>query len=408
MSETSLIKLEPILELIQTFVPAAEAKTNKAMELMAAITAIEDDDDVEYVEQLLGKVKPIYDEYSALRKAITEQTDSLKENLMVYEKRVSYDGKQDNHYTRLRKLLIAYNQVKLEAKQKVEREAELRRQKEDYKVELETQIKKNLAQMVIDRVVEVNDGAKKHFDNATLENFDEEAKKFMGFKPLLKEERYNKCFDAAFDNTKLNDEELKAFVEECKTREPFDKWRDFVVDGITPVINDWRAKIPSLKEEKILVANAKSEEDKKRIEAEQKKKADEEEARKTREFDKLKTEANNAIDNEAEVNKMGNAFQQQGTVQDLGVKGPVKLFVRFTDEKNVVKPLANIIYNCFLSPKFPGIYKLDKSKQPVVDEFNNKQYNEHIEWFLDFFVKNCDAKVPGVEIKEVAKVIIRK
>lgn len=402
------VKIEPIVQQIQAFVPAADEKTAKAEALMAEVLTINDEDDLEYAEGLLGKVKDVYDKFSPERKLITNQTDELKEFLMVYEKRVSYDGKTDNHYTRIRKLIVAFKQAELEKKQKAEREAERRRQVEDYKVSIETQIKKNLAQMVIDRVVSTDEGSRKHFDAATLENFDEQAKKFMGFKPLLKEEFYNACFAVAYDKSKLTEEEFRVFISGMKVLEDYNKWKDLVVEGMTPIMNDWRAKIPVLKEEKVKLANAKSDAERLKLENEQKEKAQAEEDRRKREFEKIKQNANDAIDNEAEVNKMGNAFQQQASVQDLGVKGPVKKAVRFTDDKNVVKPLANVIYQCFLSPKFPGIYKLNKDKEPVLDEQGNKQYNEHIDWFLDFFIKNCDATIPGVEVREVAKVIIRK
>jgi hypothetical protein len=404
------IKLEPLLANIQVFIPEAEAKTAKAVEAMATIETINDQDDLEYAESLLGKVKPVYDKFSALRKEITGPVDELKEFLMVYEKRVSYDGKTDNHYTRIRNMIVAYKQAELEKKQKVEREAEARRIKEDYKVELEAQIKKNLAKMVIDRVVEVDDGAKKHFDKADLASFDAAAKTFMSYEPQLKEERYAQCFQVVIDEKKITIAEFLECVEkQWKVTEPFEKWRDLVIEGITPVINDWRGKIPTLKEDKIKLANAKSEEERLKIEEQQKREANKEEARKKLEFERLQKEANTAIENEAEVNRMGNAFQEQGTVQDLGVKGPVKKVVKFTDEaKNVVKPLANVIYNCFLSPKFPGIYKLNAKKEVVLDDQGDKQYNEHIDWFLDFFVKNCDANIPGIEIIEKAKVIIRK
>jgi len=83
------IKLEPLLANIQVFIPEAEAKTAKAVEAMATIETINDQDDLEYAESLLGKVKPVYDKFSALRKEITGPVDELKEFLMVYEKRVS-------------------------------------------------------------------------------------------------------------------------------------------------------------------------------------------------------------------------------------------------------------------------------------------------------------------------------
>jgi hypothetical protein len=212
-----------------------------------------------------------------------------------------------------------------------------------------------------------------------------------------------------YDKAKLSEAEFEDFItNHMKFIEDYEKWKELVIDGVTPVLNDWRAKIPDLKAEKLRIAAIKDEEQRKKSELESQKRAQEEADRKKAEFEKAKADANKQIEEEADMNRMHNAFQQQATTQELGHVGPVKYVLRFTDDKQVGKPLFNVMYHCFLSPKFPGIYKLDKSKNPVVNEQGQKVYIDAIQYWMDFFVANCDAQVPGTEVKEVAKVIVRK
>ena len=403
------VKLEPVIQLIQAFVPDADVNTSKAEKAMQKWVKIESEDDVDAVNALLVKVKGSYDRWSKYRKDITGPLDEIKEFLMQYEKRVAYDGKTANEYTRLRNLVQTFKQAELDKKRAEEALAAKKREKEDYKVQLETQVKKNLAEMVISRVVEVDDSSRKFFDATTVENFDEEARKYMGFKPILKQDRYDQCFQVAYDKSKLSEEEFGEWVNtHMKVIEAFDKWKDLVVEGITPILNDWRAKIPELKAEKVRISQVKDEAERKRMEDEAKKREQDESDRKKEEFKNLQAEANKQIDEEADINKMHNAFQQQAVTQELGHTGPVKYVLRFTDDKLIVKALANIIYHCFLSPKFQGIYKLDKQKQRVKNEQGELVYVDQIQWWLDFFMSHCDAKIPGTEVKEVAKVIVRK
>lgn len=409
MSTTLPVKLEPVVQLVQQFIPEADEKTAKAVSAMQKITSIESDDDVEAVNGLLTKVKASYDKFSTLRKEITGPLDEIKEFLMQFEKRVAYDGKTANEYTRLRGLIQAYKQEQLEKKKAEEALAAKKREKEDYKVQLEAQIKKNLAQMVIDRVVELDEKSRKWFEQATVENFDEQAKKYSSFKPLLKEEHYDACFNVAYDRDKLPEEEFTDWVKgHVKFIEDYEKWKNLVIEGTTAILNEWRAKIPDLKAEKVSVAQAKSEEEKIRLQAEVAKREQDEADRKKSEFAQLKADAVKQIDEETDINKMNNAFQQQAITQELGDTGPVKRFLRFTDDKQVGKPLFNVMYHCFLSPKFPGIYKLDKNKQRVKNEQGEFEYIAPVQWWLDFFITYCEAEVPGTHIKEVAKVIVRK
>lgn len=407
---TALIQIEPLVQQITTFlteVSSPEGKITKAVAYMRGIDKVENEDDVEYANEVLGKVKTIYDHYAEKRMAITSQTDELKKNLMSFEKLVSPDGKTDNEYTRVRNLIQSYKQAELERVRAEEEKARRQRERDDMKVRLQAQWKKNLVDMTLSRVVEVDEGAAKHFAAATVENFDELAKKFKGFKPLLKPERFQQCFVEPFESGKITPEEFEAWKKEFQVTETYEHWSALVIDGITPVLNQWNARIPELKAEKIRIAQAQGEE-RERLEKEARDREAAEKTRKDTEFAKLKQQAQDDIQLETDQGLMHNAFKEQGVNQQIDSIGPLAKELRFTDTTQVPKALANIIYHCFLNPKFPGIYKLDKSKKPVVDESGVKQYTDQIDWWLRFFMANCDAAIPGTEVKEKAKVIVKR
>lgn len=405
--KTDLIKIEPIVELIKAFVPDADEKTGRAVKAMEAITSIETDEELEQVNGLLVKVKPSYDKYSTLRKAITEPLDQLKAELMQYEKRVAYDGKSDNQYTRLRNLVAQYQQQKLDKIKEAEEAARKKKEFEDYKVDLSTQIKQKLVNLVMDRVVETEEWFKKYFDETTLENWDERVKLPMSLKPGLNEKYYIQCMTVVYDIRKITVEQFNEFLENIKKEEPYDKWKALVIEGLTPIMNEWRAKIPAIKSQKIELANA-SAKDKERIAQEQKMQADAEAERKRQDFANLQKQANDTIAKEGELNKMSNAFVEQASVQQMGDKGLVKKVMKFTKPELVPKALSTIIFHVLGHPKFPGIQKRDAKKQLVVDEKGRPEYVEPVQKWLDFFVANCDAEVEGTKIEEDAKVIVRK
>lgn len=395
------IAIEPLVSAIKEILPTMISGRDKAVARMSQIVAIEDDQALEVINKVLGNAKDAAEKISAMRMNVTRPLDELKANLMQYEKDIKSEDE------RIRKIVAAYNQVKINKRLAEEREAAAKRAKEDYKVELVTRIKQSLLTMVSDRTMKTEDWSRNHFEQATVEDFDAKAKQYNGITPKLDQKFYDACFGILFDANKLNQEEFNALIAELKATESYDKWNKEVMDKIVPILNHWRGKIHELKQQKIDIAKADADE-KQRLLDQQKINAKAEQDRRNEEFAKQTAQAQENLKNESEVNKMGNLFQEQAVVQTLDPKGNTTKQLRFTDDANTVKPLANVMFYCSLSPKFPGVFRKDKEGSFVLDQHGNREYVDHVAWWMDFFVKNCKEKVEGTEVIEVAKVIVRR
>jgi hypothetical protein len=420
MSEAiQIIEIEPLVAQIKALAPIfekslkAEAQLKEQHDYLQELLEEWDGQANEEITEalnnatvLLGHSKSAYEKWNALREAVTKPLDELKKQLMVPEKRVAPDGKTDNYYTKIRETLAKAENIKIARVKREEAKAEAEKEKAIAKVDLQTQIKKNLSQMVIDRVVFLEEWSQKHFDAATVDNFDEVAAKYQAIKPALKQDLYDKCFNTVIANAKLSTEEVNAVKNDLKQIEPFTKWEEAIIQGAMPVLNAWRARIDQLKQEKIAIAQADGDK-KKQLEDAKAKRDAEALAESQKLAEAAKQQSDQAIAQDAELNKMEAQFQEQAVVQTLETTGPKKRILRFTDDKLMVKALATIMYHCFIHPKFPGAYRLDKNKKRVQED-GFDVYADQIDWWVKFFVANCDAVVEGTKIQQVAKVIIRK
>lgn len=402
---TELIKIEPIVQLIQSSLPRMIKGRDNAVAAMKEITEITSDEQLEEANQTLVAVRNTYDGVSGLRKAITAPVDELKKQLMQYES--DLDPNKENEVSRIRKMIGTYNQKKIDEKKAEEEKAAKIKAVENYKVDIVTEIKTKLSNLLVDRVAQVQSGSRDYFAKATLEDFDEKATTFKNMKPKLKEETYLACFPTTWNEALLDKRGFTIVVEQTKLDEPYTKWNELVAAKIAPVLNEWVGKIPELKQQLIDLKNASDENERQRIAAEQKKKADEAQAKRDQELAKLKEQQESAIQQQADVNKLQNDFREQAMTQDLGDTGATKLILRFLDEKPV-QPLCEIIYQCFMNAKFGTIVKRDNKGNAKQDEHGFPEYIDGVDHWVQFFLKNCDVNIKGVEIKQVSKVIVRK
>jgi hypothetical protein len=400
--ETLPIQIAPLTEQIQTVVPKMTKGRDAAVKAAQEMTVIETDEDRAAAADLIVAVETTRDKIKSLREPITKETDKLKQLLMQYEKDVDTEG------VRLRGLVGKFDQLKVEAKKKAEEEARKIKEKENYKVELSTAIRTKLSEMIVQRVEQAHKGSKDFFDQCTLENFDARATQFKSIVPKLKPEFYEACFVAP-DHLRITADEFGELVTKIKAEEPYSKYNELVLDKILPIINEWKAKIPALKQALVDMANAKDEEAKKKLQAKKDEEDKKEEARKQAELQKLKNDQAQHIEQREQIEKMGNTLQEQAIVQEAEDVGPVKLIGRLSNEKPIqVKAICEMIYHCMMSPKFPGIVQLTKDKQPKLDEYGFPEYVDGVDYWLKFLLRHVDVKIEGVETKEVSKTIIRK
>lgn len=396
---TAIVEIAPITEAITKKVPILAGVRDRAVARMRQLTVIETDEDAAEVNDVLVAAKQAYEYLNKERSQITSPLDGLKKQLMQFENEVAADD------DRLRKLLGGYNQAKINKKKEEEDKARQIREKEDYKVELTTLIKRSLADMVMGCAVQVEEFSKKTFDAATVETIDAVAEKYNQIQPGLKPELYEKCFSITH-TSKITPKEFQELIAKIKTDEPYEKYKQIAIDYVVPIINDWRAKIPSIKTSKQALAELDANTRAEALKAEQQKSEQESQQRKNELLTK-QNEIQTNITQEAQVNMLSNSFVEQGTVQSLDATGPTKKVVLLPEDPlQVPKALAQVMYHCFMHPDF-SVYKRDRKKAIVIDENGNQQYADQVQWWLDFYAKNCDAVVEGLRFKDVAKVIVR-
>lgn len=405
---------ETLPALLEKSIPWMEAKHQAADDLLNTIPdVITSDEEAEDVTAKLAAVRSVGTALSERRMEMTKITDAFKDVLMAYER--PFDAKSDkSKYNQRRKILEAWQQKKLEERRKQEQEALKRKELENLKVDLRAKILQALNDNLIDTKKRADDYARNLFATLEVENFDTHAEAFKKQKPKLKIETYNKCFEPPVDlqdKTKQffgSPEAFDMFLTELQKEETYDKWNNLIQEAVAPILNEWRAKIPELKQECIAKSKA-SEEERLRLEEDRKKRDEEERQKKQKEIDQEAFIKSAQIQEDAQVGKMSNEFAAQATMQNMDEGGAVKLVAKFTDPKLTPKALISVIYHVFASEKFQGIQKRDsKTKKLLFDDKNRPVYIDAIQWWLDQYIKDCNAAVDGLQLFEDSKVTIRK
>jgi predicted transcriptional regulator len=432
MSETSLTTNNPLLPeqvqdmqklpaLLETYLPKMGKYKARALAVLDTIGPINEDGEEEMEDAIskLAAVRDVYNANNKMRMEMTSITDAFKDMVMEFERDLDPKTGAKSKYNEKKKFLEEAQQRKQDKIEK-ERQAQAKRKEvENFKVDLRAKMLENLTNLLTNGVKKVDSGSKDFFDAATLEDFDARANTYKSNKPKLKQSDYDACFVQPFPSGTKEDQlippgDYKRFVEEVQQEETYDKWNTQFVEKISPIINEWRAKIPDLKKQKQEVAELakKSQADADAL----KKKQDEEAATKQQErqaeLDAQAQQAQDKIAKEADIEKTMNNFAEQGVNQNLGDPGKVKLILKFSDPKKAPKAFLEIIYqsmaNADFATNFPVFQKRDKSKKLMVDEKNRPVYIDAVQWWIDWWLDNCNGTVDGTEIHKDSKVTIRK
>lgn len=367
--------------------------------------SVDDEEEREDAAEIIVIVRDAYNKMLPMRKELTGPLDELKKKLMEYERPLMDEKGSD--YTKLRGLIAAYDQKKIDEKKRIEEAAAKKKLRENHLVDIGAACLTNLNNLVLAKTKSADTQSDAYFKKATLENFDKHAEVYRQMKPNLKIEEYAKCFEVPYNKDLFTISEFADIITSIKQVETYEKWNEEVVKFATPVVNAWRAKIPELKENLIKLKNAADETERARLQAEQQKKADEDAARLREGIEQQHNAQAAQITDRAELSKLNNSFVEQATTYDAGDIGPTKLVLKFVDKKTSYKALSTIIYQCMSHPKFPGFEKKVKG-EIVKDAQGNPEYIEGVQFWIDFFLKNCDADIPDTRVFEVAKTIIRK
>jgi len=399
-------EVRDITQLMVGLVPKLEKVRDGALAMMSEIEAIETEEQREDAAEVVALVRDGYNKMVPMRKDITGLLDEMKNKLMEYERPL--EDKKDSPYGKLRGKIAAYDQKKIDEKKGIEAAAAKKKAKENALVDIGTQVLQNLNNLLLTKTKEAESKSKAFFDNLTLDKFDAGAETYRKMKPNLKEPEYSACFSiVGYDVVLIPVNEFYDIITTLKEVEPYSKWNEEVIKACGPIINEWRAKIPQLKQNLIDLKNA-SESERSRLKAEQEQQAQAEADRRARELEQLTLAQSRDIAAHSDLKKLENDFVEQATTQVAGDTGPVKLVLQFNDAKKTLKALSTIIYHCMASPAFPGIYKKDKNNMAVLDAKGRPEHIQAVQFWVDFFMKNCDAAIDGTIVLEDAKTIIRK
>lgn len=404
--QLQVIKIEDVPALVQKNLPQMIKSHQMAVAAMEKVSEVNDDNSYEQLNNLLVRVKKTHDIVYGWRTEITSQLDEFKKQLMAYEKPLS-DGK-DSLYSQKRQLLTDFKQKQLEEIKRVQAEADAKKERENKLAELKGKILQNLNDLSASKIKQSDSGSSEYFRATTLETFDKRAEAFMKMKPKLKQEDWTACFSVDFNGLFGSDQDRINWLQLIMDVESYEKYNQLVIDGALPILNEWRAKIPQLKQQLIDLKNAGDEDARKKLLEEQNKQAEEELKIRQQQIDSSAHQKANEIQHKTDMDKINNEFVSQVTIQELGDAGPAKKIIKFTDKKLVANALSKMIYHTMINPKFKGIEKRDKSGAIVKDETGEPEYIDAVDWWLKFFIANCDADIDGTKIFDVAKIQVRK
>lgn len=405
--DNPLPEITSIISLAKEHIPKMKSASEQAVAMMAEVPDEITDEGLEDAMDIAGAIAEGYDKIVARRMTMTKPLDDLKKLFMEYERPL--DAKNENsEYAKLRHKIGAYKQKKIDEKKRTEEAAAKRKAKENHLVDIGTSVLQKLNDLMLTLTNETEALSKNYFEKSTLEDFDKRAEQYHKMKPVLKTDRYSACFIYDFNSNLITKEEFADIIATLKSVETYDKWNAELVKNATPVVNAWRAKIPELKENLIKLKNAADETERARLASEQAAKAKEEETRRLSEIQQQHVSNSLEIESNASVNKLSNEFVEQATTQQVGPTGPTKLVLKFTDPKLTLKAFSTIVYHVMADKEFPGIQKKSKDGKLVVDANGNPEYIAAVQWWVDYFLKNCDAAVDGTVVEEIAKVIVKK
>lgn len=405
---------EQLPVLLERNLPLLEKWSKKADAALDQITTISSAEEAEEANAILAAVRDVYKASNEKRMEMTEITDAFKDIVMEFERPFNPDAKAKNKYNEKKKVLEAWHQSEHDRIMREKAEAAKRKDLENLKVDLKAKILENLNAMVVASIKRVDAGLKDYFDASTLDTFDERAETYKKQRPKLKQADYDGCFNLLPNVGMISAEELGKWYDEIKSEQTYDIWNAAFVEAISPVINEWRAKIPDLKKQLQDVEELRKQDAAKADELKAKQQEEAAKAAETRQaqLDAAEAEQKAKIQEAAEQDKMSNSFAEQAATQTIGDAGKVKLIMKFTDPKLAPKGFLEIVYQVMahsdFQSQFPVFQKRDAKKKLMIDDKNRPVYIDSVQWWIDFWLANCDGNISGTTITEDAKITIRK
>ncbi len=343
------------------------------------------------VVDALSENKKVSEKINGIRMPITKRLDELKASIMQYEKASMAE------HDRVRGLVEAFDQIELEITRKAQAKAARELEITTYKATIKESVGKQVVGMLGGQVRNIIDGMAKWEAALTVENIDKKGADLATRQLQLKRDEYDKCFLLDFPGKRkdlLTDEEFAAFMESLKVEYSYEKQNEIFLQGVSPIINEYRAKLPDIKKQLAAIKAGPT-----AAELEAKRKKDiEEEAWAKLTANSAETAAKvEEVTHTKDKEVMEGEFVRQGVLEGMET-GPVEYIAEFADinENRWLKPFLEVVAKCGTHPKF----KLVKDKKA--------EYVTPVEWWLSFYGKNFTEAPAGIKMKEVAKTIVRR
>lgn len=324
---------------------------------------------------------------TALRMTVTKIIDEWKGSMMLPEKEVIAD------FDRVKKQLEAYDAIELEIKRKAEAKAAHELEITKYKALMKEKVGMQVVEMVGVNVRNIIDGMSRWEQGLTLANIDGKAEELKKKSLQLSREKYDACFKLEFTGKRtdlVSDEDFAKFMmEDMKKEFSYEKANEDYLQQASPIINEYRAKIPTIKQALESVKTPAAEESRKKAVADK--------AWEDLQSNQKATEAKvEVIAQTKDKEIMEGEFVRQGTLEGMEA-GPTEFVAEFEDinMNKWLKPLLEVIGKVGVHPKF----KLVKTKKA--------EYIDSVQWWLDFYGKNFTEKIPGIKMTEKPKTIVR-
>lgn len=405
---------EKLPALLEKHIPSLQRGSEACDAALDEITGCNTAEEYEQHMATLADVREGYEKLKKKRMELTGMVDAFKDIMMEYERPFNHDTKAPSKYNEKKKFLIDFNQREHDRLQKEKAEAAKKKDVENHKVDLRAKMLENLSNMVVARVKHADNGSKDYFAVSTLTNFDERAEALKKMKIKLKQEDYDACFVTTYNKELLNLTEVQEFITSIKQEETYDKWNSAVQESASPIVNEWRARIPELKKQLQDVAEleAKNKEAAEELKQKQKDEAEAQSKQRQEQLDLALSNQKESIQEEANMNKMSNEFVAQAATKGIGDPGKTKLVMKFTDPKLAPKAFMEIQYHCMSHPDFissyPCFQRRDTKKKLMSDDKGRPVYIEAVQWWIDWFLNNCDAAITGTMISEDAKITVKR
>lgn len=371
-----------------------EARSNRAVQALKAVTSIATDEQDEKAEQLLVKVRKTFEHVEKVRKAITGPIDDIKKLLMEPEKQITNAAGSGNEYERVKKLRDEYANLKFQQEKERQEAIEKQRKVSAEIARVKGVVKTNYTEGIVKANMTLNSKLSDAFKSVTSQTF-LKLKDRMGLGTKLSEQTYNEWFDAGSISSTLPFIEVKQICDDEKKVFPYEKANEEYMKIAKPTFDSWVDRLPEL--EKSIEKGAEAATEAARKLADQ---AEKEEAERNA---KALSDAQEAARNAAKAEELQAEFKSQIELQTgaIETKGRIKKrAVIEADTQDFVSVTSELFFNVFIHPKFSGIIKKDKKG---VSQFNEDGTPIYVDWFqslLDFYANNCDEVIPGIRIIE--------